>query len=95
MKKMVMMFAVVLFSATFVLAQETNKKEIQTEQLPVDVRNAIGSSEYNTWALVKIYEVSPEAAGEEQTFEVIVAGTDGVEKTLHYDPKGNLLEGEN
>ncbi len=97
MKRMFFSLVVALTALTFSIegnayVQDPAKKEIKAEELPKAVRNAVGTSEYAAWALVKVYEVPSETTEGAVDYQVKVKDNTGKALLLIYDKDGKLLE---
>ena len=97
MKKTLLSLIVAITAFTFSLdsyayEQDPAKKEIKAEELPKEVRNAVGTSEYAAWALVKVYEVPSKTNEGEVDYQVKVKDNTGKALVLIYDKQGKLLE---
>ncbi|TRX48806.1 hypothetical protein FNH22_28380 [Fulvivirga sp. M361] len=96
MRKTIFTLLVTMMALTFSLEgfsidQDPAKKEIKVEELPMEVRTAVSDSEYATWTLVKIHEVTGKEEGTKD-YEILVKDDTGSALTLVYNKEGKLLE---
>ncbi len=74
-------------AATLILVQD-QKKEIKYEDLPEAVKTSFEDSQFSTWEVSKVNEVS--GAGD-TTYEITIS--DGTQEgTIRYDKEGNMIQ---
>ena len=78
-------------SAVEIVMNEEGRTEMSFEELPEAVQTSFQESDYSSWEVQSVYQVSPDENPEQVSYEITV--TDGTTPTtLTFDAEGVIVE---